>query len=178
LYVVLDESFERGQQAMDNWIELATRTALIGIGATMVMDAWLAVLNALGVPTMNIALLGRWVAHAARGEWFHAAIAKTSPVRGELAIGWMVHYGIGIGFAGLLVGLCGVEWIRAPAFASALLIGLVTVAAPLLIVQPAMGAGIASSKTAAPLRNCLKSLLNHAVFGCGLYIAAATLQWI
>jgi hypothetical protein len=48
----------------------------------------------------------------------------------------------------------------------------VTVVAPLFILQPALGAGIASSKTAAPLFNCIKSVATHTVFGLGLYLAA------
>ena len=38
-----------------------------------------------------------------------------------------------------------------------------------------MGAGIASSRTPAPLMNSLRSLTNHAVFGLGLYLSAAAL---
>jgi len=35
-----------------------------------------------------------------------------------------------------------------------------------------MGAGIASSRTPTPLKNCLRSLANHTVFGVGLYLSA------
>lgn len=162
---------------MGNWVEVMARTALVGVGATVVLDAWLLVMDALGVPKMNFALLGRWVGHVCRGQWLHPAIAKAKPVRGELAIGWAAHYGIGIGFAGLLVATLGVEWLRSPAVVPAVLMGIVTVVAPLFILQPAMGSGIASSKTATPLRNCVKSVVNHAVFGIGLYVSAAVLQW-
>jgi hypothetical protein len=55
----------------------------------------------------------------------------------------------------------------------AIITGIVTVAAPLLVMQPAMGAGVASSKTRTPLRNCIKSIATHTVFGIGLYVAAA-----
>jgi hypothetical protein len=54
----------------------------------------------------------------------------------------------------------------------ALFVGIVTVVAPLLIVQPAMGAGIASWKTPTPVFNCFKSLVTHTVFGLGMYLAA------
>ena len=50
-----------------------------------------------------------------------------------------------------------------------------TVAAPLLILQPALGAGIASTKTARPLFNSMKSLATHTVYGLGLYLAAIAL---
>jgi hypothetical protein len=44
--------------------------------------------------------------------------------------------------------------------------------APLLILQPALGAGIASSKTPTPVLNSIKSLVTHTVYGFGLYLAA------
>jgi hypothetical protein len=50
--------------------------------------------------------------------------------------------------------------------------GVVTVVAPLFVLQPALGAGIASSKTPRPLFNSLKSLVTHVVFGIGLFLAA------
>jgi hypothetical protein len=103
-------------------LELA-HVALIGAGATAVMDAWGLLLKRLGVPASNFALVGRWVGHLARGP-----------------------------------------------------IGVATVAMPLLVMQPAMGAGFAASKTPAPLQNCLRSLANHAVFGGGLYLAALLLN--
>lgn len=45
-------------------------------------------------------------------------------------------------------------------------------AAPLLILQPALGAGVASRRTATPVFNASKSVATHVVFGLGLYLAA------
>lgn len=146
--------------------------AIIGIGATAVMDAWLALLARLGVPTTSFALVGRWVGHFARGRFTHAAIAKAAPVRYELALGWLVHYAIGIAYGALLVIALGLNWLVQPTVLPALAFGLVTVAAPWFVMQPAMGAGIAGTKTPTPLKTCLRSLTNHAVFGIGLYLAA------
>jgi hypothetical protein len=145
---------------------------LIGIGATAVMDAWLMLLKRLGVPTLNFAMIGRWAGHLARGRFAHAAIARSAPVPGELALGWLVHYAVGIAFAALLVAVQGPHWAASPTLLPALAVGMATVAAPLLVMQPAMGAGIASSKTPTPLKNCLRSVANHTVFGLGLYLAA------
>jgi hypothetical protein len=144
---------------------------LIGIGATLVMDLWLFGLKRLGVPTLNFAMVGRWAGHLCRGTLHHEAIAKARPVAGEVAWGWAVHYGVGIVFAGCLLMLAGEGWLTAQALWPALAVGLGSVVAPLCILQPAMGAGLASSKTPAPLRNCLRSLVTHGVFGLGLYAA-------
>jgi hypothetical protein len=146
------------------------RVFLIGIGATTVLDGWLILLGRLGVPTLNFAFIGRWVGHLLRGKFAHAAIARAEPIKGELAWGWLTHYAIGIAFAALLVGSQGVAWVRQPTLGPALGIGLCTVLAPLFVMQPAMGAGIASLRTATPVKNVLRSVANHAVFGLGLYL--------
>lgn len=157
---------------MTQLLEGMTRIVLIGVGATMVMDVWLMLLKRLKVPTLNFALLGRWVGYALRGKWTHNGIAKTPPINGEVLLGWAAHYAIGIAFAALLIGVYGLAWARSPSLLPGVLIGVGTVIAPLFIMQPAMGSGIASSKTPTPLLNCMKSLVNHTVFGVGLYLAA------
>ena len=88
----------------------AVRIVLIGIGATAVMDAWLLALRRRGVPTLDLAFLGRWVGHLARGRFLHAAISRAEPVSGERALGWLAHYGIGIAFAALLAAAAGPDW--------------------------------------------------------------------
>lgn len=157
---------------MNYSIEAFAQAVLIGIGATAFMDVWLMFLKRINVPTLNFSLLGRWVGHVFKGQWFHNGIAKSSPIPQETAIGWLMHYAIGIAFALLLVAFVGDAWIKTPSLLPALALGVASVTAPLLIMQPAMGAGIASRRTATPLRNSIKSLLNHSVFGGGLYVAA------
>jgi Protein of unknown function (DUF2938) len=157
---------------MNKTIEFVVRSILMGAGATIVMDVWAAVLRGLGVPSLNFAFLGRWIGHLPRGRWLHKSIAKTAPIRGELLIGWCAHYSIGITFAALLLAVFGLQWGRSPTLLPALLIGIVTVVAPLFVLQPALGAGIASSKTPAPVFNSFKSLVTHTLFGVGLFLAA------
>ena len=151
---------------------------LLGIGATAVMDVWLLLLKRLGVPTLNFAFIGRWVGHLLRGQVAHAAIAKAAPVRGELAWGWLTHYAVGMAFAGVLLSLQGAAWVHSPTLLPALAVGMGTVAAPLLVMQPAMGSGFAASRTPTPLKNCLRSLANHTVFGLGLYLSALVIALI
>ena len=144
----------------------------IGIGATAVLDIWLVLLGRMGVSTLNFAFIGRWVGHLFRGKFAHAAIGRAEPIPGELAWGWLMHYAIGIAFAALLVATQGLAWARQPTLGPALAFGLCTVLAPLFVMQPAMGAGFASSKTATPVKNVLRSVANHAVFGLGLYLSS------
>jgi len=158
---------------MDYLTENVLRVFAIGIVATAVMDLWLLFLKQLKVRTLDFALVGRWIGHWFHGKWFHDAVSKAAPIKGELLIGWLTHYAIGIGFAALLVAVGGAGWIRNPTFAPAFLTGVATVIAHLFIMQPAMGAGIASSRTPTPLHNCLRSVVNHSIFGLGLYLAGS-----
>lgn len=146
---------------------------VVGVGATAIMDVWgMARRPLFGVQPPDYGAVGRWLAHMARGRFRHDAIGAAPAVRGERAIGWAAHYLIGVAFAGLLIGLWGIDWVRHPTPGPALLVGLGTVAAPFLIMQPAMGAGIAASRTRRPGSARVHSLVNHAVFGLGLYAAA------
>ena len=87
---------------------------LVGIGATAVLDIWLILLGRLGVPTLNFAFVGRWVGHLRRGTMVHAGIARSTPIHGELALGWFTHYAIGISFAWALLAMQGISWARQP----------------------------------------------------------------
>ena len=145
---------------------------LIGAGATAFLDLWSAArARFFASPQPDYGLVGRWLAHLARGQFFHTAIAKSAPVAGERVIGWTAHYLIGIAFAALLLRLWGVAWLQQPTLGPALIVGVATVAAPLLILQPGMGAGIAASRTPHPVAACFQSLLMHTAFGLGLYLA-------
>ena len=146
---------------------------LIGAGATLVMDLWgIARTRLLHVPQMSYGLVGRWLAGLPRGQFRHTPIAASPPVRGELLIGWTAHYAIGVAFAAALLAIFGPDWACSPTLGPALLVGIITVAAPFLVMQPGMGAGIAASRTPKPTTARLNSLLTHAIFGLGLYLAA------
>jgi len=151
---------------------------IIGIGATIVFDLWLVLLKRMGVKTMNMAFIGRWAGHLAQGRFAHDSIAAAPAVSGEHALGWLVHYATGVAFAGALVAVAGQGWLHAPSIGPALAVGIATVGAPLFVMQPAMGLGVASSKTPTPMKNCLRSLANHTVFGLGLYLSALLIKGI
>ncbi|WP_266170125.1 DUF2938 domain-containing protein [Dyella subtropica] len=145
---------------------------VIGGGATVVMDLWaVARQRLLGIPPLDYGLVGRWLAHLARGIFRHDPITASPAVQGERLIGWTAHYLIGIAFAGVLLAIWGLEWICRPTIVPALMIGVGSVAAPFLLMQPGMGAGIAASRTPHPATARLRSLVTHGVFGLGLYSA-------
>jgi hypothetical protein len=158
---------------MSEGLQIVVHAALIGIGATAVFDLWAAFARIfLGIPSMNWGLVGRWFGHFPRGRFVHEKIAEAPAVPGEQVIGWGAHYLIGIVFAAALLAIWGLDWVRYPTFFPALLVGLATLVAPFLVMQPCMGAGFAASRTPNPTQARLRSLIAHTAFGIGLYASA------
>ncbi|HVT33442.1 MAG TPA: DUF2938 domain-containing protein [Rhodanobacteraceae bacterium] len=158
---------------MDNATEYLKYAILIGLGATAATDLWAAARKRFGgIAGPDYGLVGRWLAHMTRGTFRHDRIAAAPMIRGERAIGWIAHYAIGIAFASILLAIFGLDWARHPTIFPALVVGIGSVAAPFLLMQPGMGAGIAASRTPDPSAARTRSLLTHTIFGLGLYVAA------
>ncbi len=158
---------------MNSFNEVLVRTLVIGAGATAAMDIWrFSLQRAFGVTSLDLGLLGRWAGHLLRGRFFHDAIGKSPKIRGEVALGWISHYAIGIAFAALIPFLWGTDWLRSPSFLPALAVGIATVLAPWFIMQPAMGLGLAANHAPAPHAVRLRNLAIHTVYGLGLYASA------
>ncbi|WKD25465.1 DUF2938 domain-containing protein [Pseudoalteromonas sp. KG3] len=148
---------------------------VIGIGATAILDLWALLLGKFGISSLNFCMVGRWLCFMRYGKWQHLAINKAAAQPNECAIGWFSHYFIGVIFALLFLLLMPSSWLAAPSLAPALLFGLLSVAMPFFVMQPALGLGIAAAKTLAPMAARVKSILSHAVFGVGLYLSAMVL---
>ncbi len=154
-------------------------TVFVGLGATFVMDMWTVFLNrAFAIPLPNYCFVGRWLRHMAKGTFTHPSIAGATRQPAECPIGWIAHYTIGAVFALGLVALASTQWLRSPTLMPALAFGIVTVGFPLFIMQPAFGFGLAASKAPDPMQARLRSLMNHVVFGVGLYLSALALSSI
>jgi hypothetical protein len=156
-----------------NALNMLAQSFVIGVGATVVMDLWAALLRrSFHVSSLDYALLGRWIGHFARGRFRHQSIGQAECIRYERVIGWSAHYTIGVVFAALLLAIAGTEWVKQPTLGPALLVSSVTLVAPFFVMQPAMGAGIAASRTPNPNVARLRSVVTHTVYGIGLYASA------
>jgi hypothetical protein len=151
-------------------IDLAA-VLIVGAGATLMVDAWNDVLKrVLGVRSLSYCLLGRWGAHMRRGVFRHRAIGAAEPMAFECAIGWTMHYGIGVALAGgFLLGVAP-GWLSSPTLMPALVYGIATVALPFFILQPSLGHGVAAAATSRPMQARAKSLATHTAYGLGLYV--------
>lgn len=150
----------------------------VGVGGTVVMDLWALIQKKFfNIPSLNYALVGRWLLLMRQGKCFHRTIIQAPAQSGETAIGWMAHYLIGIVFSMLLILIVGDNWLQYPTFWPALLMGVISVVAPFLLMQPCFGFGIAAAKTPAPWLARRRSLVAHASFGIGLWLSALLLAF-
>jgi hypothetical protein len=152
---------------------------LIGLGATFIFDLWgLFLKKAFKITPSNICIVGRWLRYMPEGIFKHSNIVIAPQKSAECTVGWIAHYIIGITFAIAFIGLLGNNWLQHPTLIPAIVFGVVTVFAPFLIMQPAMGFGFAASKTPNPTQARLRSLMNHTAFGVGLYLFALLVNWL
>lgn len=161
---------------MMNQTSLLAMSLGIGIGATLIMDLWSAIMRRIGIATLNYGWLGRWCLHWKNGIWFHSSIKDAAPVRGENIIGWALHYLTGIVFAFALLTTVSPAWIHSPTVAPALLFGGVTVLIPWLVLQPALGAGLAGTKMPHPWKSRAAGFATHLIFGLGVYLSAKAIS--
>lgn len=145
---------------------------LLGLGATAFMDT-VALLKRrlLGIPSLDYAMVGRWLGHMPGGTFIHRPIGNSSRVAGEAPLGWAAHYLIGVAFAWIFLLMVGPDWLHRPTLLPAITFGVVTVLAPFLVLQPGMGAGLAARRTPRPNSARLRSLFAHASFGFGLWVS-------
>jgi len=158
---------------MTEVLKAALWASAIGIGATVILDLWIAIgSKLLGIPGPNWAMVGRWVGHMPAGRFVHENIGRAPAVRGELALGWIVHYVTGIVYGLILLILWGEEWLRQPTILPPMLLLWAFLIAPYFVMMPGMGQGILASKTPKPNVERIKSVVGHSVFGLGMYLTA------
>lgn len=149
---------------------------LIGIGGTVAMDIWAVVLwKVFGQGAPNWAPVGRWTGHLGSGVVFHQDIGRASKVPAEQALGWVVHYAVGIVYGIVLAIVMGSEWLAAPTFLPAFVWGILTVSAGWFLLQPGLGLGWAASKTPNPMKVRAMNLVAHTIFALGMWVSALAL---
>lgn len=159
-------------------LNLILLASALGIGATLLMDIAALIHKVLGLNTLNMRFVGRWLIHLMYGNKRreNTLISQSPTMPLEHFTGWFAHYLIGIIFAALLLLVMGIEWLYQPTLAPALLVGVISLVAPFFIMQPSFGLGFAASKTPNPTRSRIMSLLAHLEFGLGLYLAALLIR--
>ena len=144
---------------------------LIGLMATGFMDlsAWLR-LRLWGVRGLDYRLVGRWLLSPRSAAHPPPPITQRPAQAGERAVGWAVHGASGLAFA-LLSWQAHTLAPAVPRLVLCLGTGLITMALPLLLMQPGMGLGVAASRTPTPWRARRGTLFAHLSYGLGLWLA-------
>ncbi len=149
---------------------------LIGIGGTLVLDIYAGLLaKFFDLPATNWRLVGRWVGHMKSGQFYQPALPKVEKIPGELGIGWVVHYLIGIAYGLILMVSVNTQWLDLPTILPTLLVSWFGIVAPFFIMMPGMGAGMAGAKTPNPPVTRIKSFVGHTIFGLGMFLTALVL---
>ena len=134
------------------------------------MDAWALIQNRVWrLPMPNWAMPGRWFAHLFKGKMFHEDIGQADEASGELVLGWLFHYGVGVIYGIVFLLIVGSTWLMEPDFLTAWIYAIATIAAGWFILQPGMGLGWAASNTQTPWKSRGLGLIAHTAFGLGLW---------
>jgi len=152
---------------------------LLGVGviATFSMDVLSILASRLRLTApLPPQLIGRWFASVARAQPFHADIAQVPPIAHEAAIALPVHYLIGATLATFYVWTAYQTGWPARSLGFALAFGLCTSVLPWLLMFPAMGYGLFGAHGPTGTRLFISSLLNHALFGLGIWIGVRVIH--
>jgi hypothetical protein len=164
---------------MNNLTHSFISAILIGLGATLTFDLWgLFLKYAFKIAPSNICLVGRWLRYMPEGTFKHVNIVSSPPKSAECTVGWLAHYTIGVTLSVTFVAIVGSRWQQQQTLIPAMLFSVVTVLAPFFIMQPLFGLGYAASKMSNPAQARLRSLMNHAAFGLGLYFFGWLVSWL
>jgi len=151
---------------------------LSGLFATLVMDGLNRLLAMTGVvDPINHAIIGRILTAWLRGDFRFASPAHIPPLAHAELVGVVYHYLIGVALTTfyLLVVARGHE---RPRLVWAVGFGVATSAFSLLLLFPSAGIGLLGLD-APTLRPLTSSLVNHACFGLGIFLAQSlgSLKW-
>src|SRR5262245_22195993 len=153
---------------------------IVGILATVTMDVVAVIALRLGIAGRGPRrtgpdLIGRWIGYLLQGKFRHTDILQTPPLRGELLLGLVAHYLIGIvltlGYLVLLV----VMHVTPPAL-TAILYGTTTTVLPWFLMLPSQGMGWLGRDAPGDARLACVSLFNHIMFGLGIAVWMAVIR--
>jgi len=154
--------------------------SIVGILATVTMDVVAMIVLRLGMAGQGPRrtgpdLIGRWVGYLLQGKFRHTDILQTPPLRGELVLGLVAHYAIGIVLTLVYLGLLIVAHAK-PTALSAVLYGTATTVLPWFLMFPSQGMGWLGRDAPGDTRLAHMSLFNHIVFGLGIALWMAVIR--
>ncbi|MEJ2722221.1 MAG: DUF2938 family protein [bacterium] len=155
-------------------MDLIVTGVIAGVLGTFVMDLLNHLFSRSGaLLKIDVGMIGRMSVGWARGRFRYRNPGEMEQVANESLIGYITHYGIGVGLAvpfvlgwGLLVeGPVSPIW--------TLCYGVATTVASWFVVYPSMGFGLFGRWSPEGAKAPLSSLANHVFFGIGMAVAVA-----
>jgi len=145
-----------------------------GVLGTVLMDLFNHLFARTGMLLkIDMVMIGRMSAGWSRGRFSYRHPGEMETVANEKLLGYVAHYGIGVGLAFIYVFGWAVL-VGGPASpAWALVYGIATTAASLFLVYPAMGLGVCGRRSPAGIRAPLSPVANHLFFGIGMAVGVA-----
>ena len=153
---------------------LVIQILIVGIFACAIFDMWQRVFQKLTkiLPT-NWAMVGRWsLGLVTNGQLIARDLESQAERKNELAVGWLVHYIVAIGYAAVYAWLMQANILQA-AFGDGLIFGVLSVAVPWFFFLPCLGKGMMARLTPNPPLVCALALMVHSLFGVSIGLGFA-----
>ena len=153
---------------------LVFQILIVGIVACAIFDLWQRLFQRLtAIPPSNWAMVGRWSLNVVtKGQLIAHDLESQAERKSELVVGWLVHYGVAIGYAAVYAWLMHATNWRA-GLIDGLVFGVISVAVPWFFFLPCLGKGILARLTPNPPLICGLALMMHSLFGVSIGLGFA-----
>ena len=153
---------------------LVVQILIVGVVACAIFDLWQRVFQKMtAIPPSNWAMVGRWsLGVMTNGQLIARDLESQAERQNELAVGWLVHYGVAIGYAAVYAWLMQANILQA-AFGDGLIFGVLSVAVPWFFFLPCLGKGMMARLTPNPPLVCALALMVHSLFGVSIGLGFA-----
>ena len=154
---------------------LVVQVLIVGVVACAIFDLWQPVFQKMtAIPPSNWAMVGRWsLGLMTSGQLIARDLESQADRKNELAVGWLVHYSVAIGYTAVYAWLMHAAILQA-GLIDGLIFGVISVAVPYFFFLPCLGKGMVARLTPNPPLVCGLALMMHSLFGVliGLGFAA------
>ena len=153
---------------------LVIQILTVGVVACAIFDLWQRVFQKMtAIPPSNWAMIGRWsLGLMTSGQLIARDLESQAEWKNELAVGWLVHYSVAIGYAAVYAWLMQANILQA-AFGDGLIFGVLSVAVPWFFFLPCLGKGMMARLTPNPPLVCALALMVHSLFGVSIGLGFA-----
>ena len=106
------------------------------------------------------------------GQFIARGLESQAERKNELAVGWLVHYSVAIGYAAVYAWLMHAAILQA-GLVDGLIFGVTSVGVPWFFFLPCLGKGILARLTPNPPLVCALALMMHSLFGVSIGLGFA-----